>query len=464
MKPRHFLPRRTFLRGAIGGSAVALALPALEAMFTSKGALADGSSFGPIFGIFYWANGLPWHALHDQSAGMDPSFNPAVFVDRWTPGPMTTPTYTPSELLAPLATHMPTVITGLEPKTEVPPSPPGQSDGHMRGFMVALTSDRIRPEGFDHQSHTLTALRPSLDQYVSKHDDFYGNYPPRFRSLVVGASTARFHEYGHWNSVSYNGPDSLNPPILDAGQLYDYLFAPPDDAAGLDRRARLLDAVMDDAKSLRARLGAADQHRLDDHLEHLNEIQRRLELSNATCAEVPAKPTSSPDLLDQTSILSSLIALALSCDLTRVFSFMITSPASTHVFGNLGVQNDMHTTCHDGQWQNVYNITMLHMQGFARLLDELVAIADPMGQTLLDRALVYGTSEYGEGWKHGVQEMPVLLAGTAAGKLQSGWHVRERGGNMAKAHVTILRALGIDTPTYGFNGSETSDDFGELWV
>jgi hypothetical protein len=447
-----------------GGAAVALGLPPLEAMLTSSGALADGTTDGPIFGVFFWANGLPWHAGHTQSAVPDPGFDPALFLDHWTPGPTTSSTYTPSPLLAPLAAHAPTVVTGLEPKTEVPPIPGGQSDGHMRGFMVALTSDRIRPEGFDHPSHTLTALRPSLDQYVAKHPDFYGAYPLRFRSLVLGASTARFHEYGHWSSVSYNGPDSLNPPLLDPGQLYDHLFAPPDDAAGLDRRARLLDAVMDDAASLRAKLGAADRLRLDAHLEHLDEIQRRLELSTATCESAPAKPGPSADLLEQTSILSSLVAVALSCNLTRVFSFMLTSPASTHVFSNLGAPNDMHTTCHDGQWQRVYDITSYHMQAFARLLDELAAIQDPTGQTLLDRCLVYGTSEYGEGWKHGVQEMPVVLAGTAAGKLQTGWHIREPAGNMAKAHVTILRALGIDTPSYGFNGAETSDEFTELHV
>ena len=64
----------------------------------------------------------------------------------------------------------------------------------------------------------------------------------------------------------------------------------------------------------------------------------------------------------------------------------------------------------------------------------------------------------------GVQEMPVVLAGKARGKLAQGIHVREAGGNMAKAHVTLLRALGLETPSYGFHGSETSEDFAELLV
>ena len=457
MKTSRYLSRRTMLRGALAGSAVALGLPLLEAMVGGDGKLAEGGALPPIFGIFYWANGLPWHARHGSMQGTDPSAK-----DLWTPA-TTGPGYAPSELLMPLAAHQVSVVTGLEPKTEVPPSPPGQEDGHMRGFMVALTSDRIRPEGFDHPSHTLTALRPSLDQYVAKHPDFYGKYPPRFRSLQVGVSSARFHDYGHWNAISYNGPDSLNLPIMDPGQLYDLLFSVPKDGAGLGRRAKLLDAVKDDAKSLRARLGKKDGERLEEHLDHLSEIQRRLQLSTLVC-NAPAKPASSPDLLEQTTTVSRLLALALQCDVTRVFSFMLTSPATTHVFDNLGVSDGMHKTCHDGLWSSVKAITHYQMQAFARMLSELSAATDPMGKSLMDRALIYGTSEYGEGWQHSDKEMPVVLAGKACDRLKPGVHVREQDGNMSKAHVTLLRALGLETPSYGFNGGETSDAFGELLV
>lgn len=461
MKGR-FLSRRTFLRGTAAGGAVALALPPLEAMFRDNGALADGTDPQPIFGIFFWANGLPWNAKHTASAVVDPGFDPAAHVDLWTPA-ATGPGYAPSQLLAPIAAHAPSVITGLEPKTDW--VTPGETDGHMRGFMVSLTSGRVNPEGFYHNSHTLTSERASLDQYVAKETPFYASGVPRFRSLVLGVSEARFHEYGHWNSISYNGPSSLNPPIMDPGQLFDLLFSPPDDAPSLGRRAALLDAVMEDYTSLRARLGQEDRARVEAHLTHLEEIQRRLELSTVVCEGPDQAPLSSSDLLEQTRIMADLLALGLQCGVTRVFSFMLTSPATTHLFGNIsGVVNDMHTTCHAGQWNAVRDITLYQMQGFAHLLDALAERPMTMDTTVLDAALVYGTSEYGEGWKHGVQEMPVVLAGSACGRLAGGTHVREPGGNMAKAHVTLLRALGLDTPSFGFNGSETSDDFGELLV
>lgn len=451
---RNVLSRRTLLRGAVGGAAVSLALPPLEAMLGTHGAWADGTEPQPIFGVFFWANGTPWHAGHGatQAEGNHP--------DLWTPA-STGPGYAPSELLMPLAAHSVSVATGLEPKTEVPPDPPGQGDGHMRGFMVALTADRPRPEGFDHPSHTLTALRPSLDQYVAKHEQFYGSEVPRFRSLVMGISEARFHDYGHWNAISYNGPDSLNLPVMDPAQLYGLLFDVPADTTQLTNRASLLDAVMADAHDLRARLGAADKVRLDEHLAHLDEIQRRLQLSVAACDD-PGAPGSSTDLIAKTELMAQLLARGLLCGLTRVFSFMLTSPATVHLFSNLGVADEMHKTCHDGLWQQVRDITEYQMQAFARFLDVMQGTVDPMGISLLDRMLVLGTSEYGEGWQHGNKEHPVILAGRACGAINPGVHQRVPDGNVAMAHVTVLRALGIETPSYGWNGGETSEDLSEI--
>jgi hypothetical protein len=444
------LSRRTFLRGAVGGTTVALALPTLDAMLTT--ASAATAELGPIFGVFFWANGLPWHAGHGQDQRI------AGHPDLWTPaeiGP-----YTPTELLQPVARHDVSVLTGLRPHTDIPSTPVGQSDGHMRGFMVALTGDRPRPEGFDHPSHTLTALRPTLDQLVAKDPSFYGEDLPAFRSLVLGVSTARFHDYGHWNNISYNGPDSINPAMLDPGQLHDRIFGVSEDA-DLRRRADLLDAVLEDAHDLRARLGAADRRRVDAHLEHLFEVQRRLDLGSGTC-EAPERPFGTRDFYAQNQLMAELLATGLACNITRVFSYMLTSPASTHLFSAQGASSGMHATCHDGQWLAVRNITEFQMRMFGDFLDALDAQEDPAGGSVLDRTLVYGTSEYGEGWKHSVNELPVVLAGGANGRHVRGQHVRDADGNLSRAQLTALRMIGLDYDGFGFNGGETDAEFSEL--
>ena len=440
------LSRRTLLRGVAGGTALGLALPTMEAMLSPRSAKAAESP--PIFGMFFWGGGLPWNDKHGGEQAGHP--------DDWTPT-TTGAGYASTPLLAPLMPYQPSIATGLQPHTEIPADPPGQSDGHMRGFMVAMTGDRIRPEGFIQPEHILTSLRPTLDQVVATNPAFYADGPTKYSSLVVGASPARFHEFGHWNAISLNGADSYNQPIMDPGQLFNLLFSVAPDVNLLKRRASLLDAVREDGKDLRKRLGAADQSRLDEHLEHIDAIQKRLQISGVAC-EAPEVPANSADITAKTDAMAELLAKALACNLSRVFSFMLTSPASTHTFPELGSPNDLHSTCHAGDWQAVRNVMQKQMEAFAALLARFQATPDPLGTTLLDRSLILGLSEYGEGFKHSDNEIPCVFAGGCNGHIAKGVHTREENGNYSKAHVTALRALGLDTPSFGWNGGETTEE------
>lgn len=444
MTPKRPLTRRTFLRGAIAGTAIGIALPPLEAMMGSAPAAAQAVD-DRFFGLFYWANGTPWHAGHGRDQGGPP--------DLWTP-PDIGRDYRPSELLAPLARHRVTAVTGLEPHTDIPPMPPGQGDGHMRGFMVTMTGDRIKPEGFDHGSHSLTALRPTLDQYIARHPRWYDT-PPPFRSIEAGVSEARFHDYGHWNGISYNGPYSLNLPIMRPRLLFDRLFVQRSERTEIDRRLIVLDAVRDDARLLRPRLGARDRERLDAHLDHIGDLQRRLDAVVPVC-QIPAPPGDGGDLIEKARVMGELLAIAVDCRLTRTFSLMLTAPATTHVFGNLGVPDGMHKTCHDGIWQQVRDITRHQMEAFAVFLDAFNR-PRPDGSTLLDAGLIYATSEYGEGWLHSVKELPVLIAGRAGGALIDNTHVRLPGDNLSRAQLTALQALGLEESAFGWNGGEARD-------
>lgn len=447
------LDRRTMLRGILGGAACAVGLPLLDAMRNSNGtALADGLPLPKRFGVFFWANGLPWHGAHGQPDKPD----------LWTPA-ATGAGYAPSALMEPLrGIHdRISVVTGLEPQTEVPPSPDGQGDGHMRGAAVALTSDRCRSEGFNHPSHVFAFNRPTIDQVIANTASFNGpagaGTQPRFKSIELGVSRALFHGYGHWMAISHAGPDKLNLPITSSVDLWKHMFGVPTDTALLERRAGLLDAVSDDAKRLSLRLGVKDRERLDAHMQHLTELQKRLRATTATC-KLPAAPGGrSEDLKAELETQTRLLAVALQCDLTRVFSMMYTSPASNHVFGNLGVGAGMHQVCHDGNYNAVKAITTYHMQSLRIFLDVFASTPDIDGMSLLDTSLILATSEYGEGYKHHPKEHPVMLCGGARGGHKVGQHVRIPGGNLSRVHLTILRALGIEAKSYGFNGAATTE-------
>ena len=121
----------------------------------------------------------------------------------------------------------------------------------------------------------------------------------------------------------------------------------------------------------------------------------------------------------------------------------------------------MHKTCHDGHWNRVRNITLYQMEAYAAFLDAFNR-ARPDGSSLIDHGLVYGTSEYGEGWQHSVKELPVVIAGQAGGHFRNNMHVRQQDGNLARAQLTALKAVGLDIDSFGWNGAATQDPFGEL--
>ncbi|MEZ4257307.1 MAG: DUF1552 domain-containing protein [Polyangiales bacterium] len=313
------------LRGALGGAAVSIGLPPLEAMLNANAtAHADGSGLPRRFGVFFWANGKTW--THDNKP------------DLWTP-PSSGADWQPSELLAPLAENKGyvNVVTGLTPKTTWTASPAGQEDGHMRGAACALTSDRCMPEGFSHPDHVFAFSRATIDQYIATHPQFYGGSPTRFRSLELSVSDIRFHDYGHWNCISHSGPNMLNLPIRSIAPLYSKLFGVPPDTKVLGARSSVIDAVSDDAKSLMRRLGNRDRQRVEAHLSHLNEINRRLNSGAALC-QSPAQPgdygnpTPSDQLHAKLGAMTDLLVVALQCDLTRVFTMMFSSPATNQVF------------------------------------------------------------------------------------------------------------------------------------
>jgi hypothetical protein len=480
------ISRRTVLRGMMGGSVVALGLPLLEGMLNSHGtALAAGAALPKRYGLFFWGEGLPPNYLHNATTAADANQNldrPSDQQDYWTP--TTTGTnWQATDLLTPLAKHKANinVVTGLDVKTTVPSDPPGQNDGHLRGCIVALTADRPRSQGFAQASHVAAVQRPSLDQFIAKHPQFYTDRTPAFRSLELGMGQAFLAPFGTWIACSHSGPDLLNKPIRDPKQFFDFVFAVPPDSGEVARRVSVLDAVSADTRLLMSKLGARDKQRIDEHLTHINAIEQRLKTGQGGCAVPkapppgPARPPGATNTgddphdqageiynMDRLDALGDVLVAALRCDLTRVFSILFTPPGSVIMINAAGEVNgtgskQTHDAAHFNDHDILMALTRYHMTAFAKLLDKFTADVDVNGQTLLDSSCIFGTSEFGEGFHHGTLEMPVVIAGKAGGGLDTGWHVRDPRSNYCRVHYTILRAMGIDVPSYGFNGAETSE-------
>lgn len=433
------LSRRSVLKGLLGGSIVTVALPWLELFSPPAG--ASTGVFPERFGLFFWGNGM-----HPE---------------RWIPS-ATGVDWPVSEQLAPLESvrDVVSVVTGLELKT--PNTIP-----HRSSAAGLLTGQPLVAQG-----EFGTFAGPSIDQLIA-HD--LGD-ETRFRSLEFGAEADA--------GLSFNGPHSQNPPETSPHAMWERIFGvgfrEPGEMSEVDPsiglRRSVLDAVIADASDLQKVVGANDKIRLEQHLDGIRELEIRLarlqeappDLASCMSAEEPTATydpiDGRPQIAAKNRAMCDIIALALACDQTRVFSNFITDPTNNILFD--GASAGHHQLTHDepGDQPEVNQIVLQLIAEFGYLVDALRAVPEGDG-TLLDNCVVLGTSEVSYGRTHAQDELPILLAGNLGGKIRSGEHIRYEGKeNATRLHLTLMQSLGMQTESFGAEDGYTEDILSEILV
>lgn len=424
--------RRGFLKGLFAGGVATVGLPWLE----STARADDG--FPARYVQWIWGNGNRPERWNPLSAGTD---------------------YALSDELLPLLGMKDriNVITGLS--VLYPNNVP-----HWSGIGGLLTGDEV-----DGNDEDWFVRGKTLDQRVA---DGLGG-ATIYRSLEVGVSTT--------NAFSWNGPSAQNPAETDPFAVYERLFGPTFVEPGsgglvdpkLGYRRSALDAVMADITSLTSRVSAADRQRLEQHFEGVRDLELRLARlqedppSYAACMQ-PDAPTSAypdiegrPQLQARHEAQARLVAMALACDLTRVVTVQWSEPVDNVLYPDASDGHHNQTHNEQGEQPEVHAITTHIMEGFAAFLETLDAI--PEGEaSLLDHSLVLGCSDVSEGRTHSLDEMPVVLAGSANGRLTTGQHVRYNRRNSNGLGLTVLRAMGVNQNTFGEGDYTTSDGLSEI--
>ena len=421
------LSRRTLLRGLLGGSAVAIGLPALEIFLNTNGtAYANGSGFPSRFGLFFWGNGnIP---------------------NRWLPTGEGTE-WELSEQLAPLAEvkDLINVISGFN--LYVPNTYP-----HTSGTAGILSGGLVDTSGGSE-----TFALPTIDQIIAQ--EIGGE--TRFRSLEVGAENS--------SGVSYNGPYSRNPVESSPFALFERIFgagfrAPGDDPIidpTIGLRRSVLDAVMNDTRRLQGRLGASDRIRMEQYLDGIRALEFQLakleeDPPNLASCEKPAEPLveypdieGRPQLSAKNRAISQLIAMALACDQTRVFSDCFTHPITNVLFPDAIAGHHQLTHDEPGDQPEVHAITLQIMAELNYLIKTLQSIPEGDG-TLLDNCAVLATTEISLGRTHSLEDMPIITAGGAGGNLKQGLHYRSQTGeNASKVIMSLIQSLGLSIGEFG---------------
>jgi len=433
-----------------GGVAVSVPLPRLGGMLNSNGtAYAQGAPLPVRFGSWFFGNG--------------------IIPDRWVPSSTGQgAAWQLSEQLAPLVSVKPwlSVVTGLGIK--VPNNSP-----HTSHPCAALTGAQVGGGG--------QVQLPSIDQVIAPLIGAGTAYPTGIHAALSNQTGAT----GLGLSISHRGPNAANPPTYSPSALYQELlrFTSDGTPAAVDPellyRQSVLDAVAADANALKQKLGAEDQLRLDHHLDGLNELQGRItRLENP----ISTGPVPNPDELypgrGQDGVISresgqafaDLLVFAMTTDLTRVFSYMFTCPASHGNYADCGLAN---SSFHEDYGHRLstaglsaatrgFNTGIKYaMSNLGDLLTRMKDVPEGSG-TLLDNSCIYVTSCVSESQTHSGNDYPLLVAGKAGGKLRGDQHVRLLDDNVSKVPFTLLNAFGGTAAAFGQAEGRVTSGISEL--
>ncbi|MET0285706.1 MAG: DUF1552 domain-containing protein, partial [Polyangiales bacterium] len=214
----------------------------------------------------------------------------------------------------------------------------------------------------------------------------------------------------------------------------------------------VLDLVLGDATSLNARLGKTDQAKLDEYLTGVRELETQLEDGNEQSCDPGARPNTGLPYAQHVKMMCDLMVLAMQCDVTRIFTFMIGNGLSGRTYPDLGITRGHHEISHHGMnADNLANLTKIatwEMQQLAYLMGKLKGVTDgASGSNLLQNSAIFLSSDISDGDRHNHDEMPVILAGHGGGALKPGRHIaydKSKKTKVSNLLVTMLGTVGVD--------------------
>ncbi len=438
------LSRRTFLRGA-GGALVAL--PFLEAMLPK---LLFAATSGPKRFVLSFCGTV---------VGNDTLSNPGAYGVL----PVTMPASWKG--LEPVRSHV-SVISNLDIPTYnsgATPTAPASAYNQQHGTtpattLAGVTSLEIMP---------VMVRAQTADQYAAAALGAGSRLASlQVRTQVLPYTGSNKNHAGIMSARSESNQILALPPIVSPALVFATLFGSggpttPAGVAALEKQASVLDLIGDDAQRLTSTLGANDKVRVDQHFEEIRALEKQLQAAitggpGGSCG--PATPPVDPAVGANTFVgwsnetlrgqmMADMIAFALSCDLTRAVSWMMTFD-QVQMANVADAQTEMHDDSHNAQARpvNIAANCNWHASLFARLVGKLASMPEGNG-TVLDNtflSLIYAEAKTA----HGKTGMRHLVAGMPT-RIKNGMHLDGGGQHPGKIQISGLQAVGAATNTLG---------------
>ena len=348
----------------------------------------------------------------------------------------------------------------------------------------AFTTPEIGGDHFRASSVFLTQAHPKQtmgsDLYVgTSFDQIYaGKFGqdtaiPSMQLCIEAVDHSGGCEYNYscayTDAISWASPSEPLPMLRDPRAVFDAMFgagATPEERARRRREDKsVLDNIVASIDRMKRQLGAADAARLNDYLDDVREIERRIQNVEAAnrsgeTRALPDAPMGVPDSFDEhIKLMFDLQAVALASEVTRVFAFKLSRDVSGRVFPSTGVTTGFHNASHHNERPerilDFAKINTYHVSLVPYFLERLKRTPDGDG-TLLDNTLMVYGSPMGNPNVHNHKRCPLFVAGKAGGQLKGGVHIKAPDGTpMANVFLSMAHMLGMtDMSSFGDSTGE----------
>ncbi len=431
------ISRRTVLRGA--GALVSL--PFLE-VFAPRKALASAAARPMRMAFLFVPNG--------------------VNMDHWRPT-VTGASYNLPSILQPLSPlrNQVSVISGL---SQMNAFANGDGPGdHARSAATWLTGVQARKT-----AGTDIRAGVSVDQIAAQA---VGNLT-KFASLELGCERGALggncdsgYSCAYSNAISWRGESTPNAKEINPRQIFERLFGSIEDIESAEEAAKrqkyelsILDFVREDAERLHSRLGSRDQQKIEEYFTSIREIENRLVKFEKENKELALSGIEAPrgvpqDRGEHIRLMGDMMILAFQSDLTRISTFMFANEGSNRPYREIEIGDGHHDISHHGKdpekLEQKRQIDLFHTQQLAYILERMASIDDGDG-SLLDNSMILYGGGISDGDRHNHDDLPLLLAGRAGGRIPTGQHFMFPNGTpLTNLFLTMLDQAGVRVDELG---------------
>jgi hypothetical protein len=422
------LSRRHLLRAA----GTSIALPFLDAMVPAATALAQTAAAAkPRMGFFYLPHGAIMRDWTPDTVGTDFELKPILKPFESIKDQLTIVSGLGNKPAVSSAVH------AITPGTWLSCAPPRRSHAPFGG----ITADQVAARYIGQD----TAL-PSIEVATEEK----------------GGSAACDGTYGcsFGNTIAFSSATTPLPMEFSPKKFFAKLFGEgtndTERAMIANDYKSLLDMVAGEASTLKQSLGATDRAMLDNYLDSVREIERRvqnLESRDLSIYDLPELPAGIPNFDERINLMFDMIALAYQANMTRVVSFMMAAEVSNQAYNHIGIPDAFHPLSHHNNapasLDKLSQLQTWHSQVIGRFAGKLAEIPDGENNLLENSILLYG-SNMSNSNAHDHFPLPSVVLGRGAGSIKGGQHLKyDDHTPLANLLLTLLQRAGAPVEQHG---------------